>query len=103
ITSELGQTSAWYSIVGGEDPSRSQTLDQPHDYQIDTDDEGTPRNSEQPPLTDIDGLVTDDGLLRVTTTEATAVSPGGSALLTAVVGDAADPLLDGRYELIDGR
>ncbi|GAB3600927.1 hypothetical protein GCM10027408_30500 [Microbacterium tumbae] len=103
ITAELGGTAAWFMIVGGEDPTRGQAPDDPYWYDVERDEDGAPVHPELTPPDDLDGLVPDRELLEVSRGEVMARTPDGAGRLSAVVGDAADPRLDGRYELLDGR
>lgn len=102
ITAELGASATMYRIVGGEDPSRTQSLDDPGWWQVDWDEHGEPVNPELPAPEDLDGLLDDPALLVVVAGEVTAVTPGGTARIHALVGDAADIALAGRYELLEG-
>ncbi|MFT4228954.1 MAG: hypothetical protein QM602_01545, partial [Microbacterium sp.] len=104
-TAELGQADAWLQIVGGYDPSREQILDDPWSWQIDRRDEGTPVNPEQPPLAEGPGALLPPGarVLEVAESHARVRTAAGIADLPAYVGDAADPVLRGRFELLSGR
>lgn len=103
ITAELGQTDAWFTIVGGPDPSRSQAVDSPYNFEIEYGLDGDPVNPELPEPDEVSGIPTGTPVLTVAHAEVTAKTPGGTGLLDAWVGDAADPLLNGRYELLEGR
>ncbi|MGM7666272.1 FtsX-like permease family protein [Microbacterium sp. A93] len=103
ITSELGSAQAWFMVVGGEDPTRSQSTSDPYWYDIERDNDWNPVNPELPPPTGLDGLIPDTPLLEVSRAQIVAETPGGVGLFDGIVGDAIDPALDGRYELLDGR
>ncbi|MFT4260627.1 FtsX-like permease family protein [Microbacterium sp.] len=103
IASELGGAQAWLMIVGGADPSRVQAPDDPFWHDVDRDEDGTPVNPELPPPRDPAALLPGVELLQVARISVTAKTPGGSGILDGIAGDAADPILDGRYELLDGR
>lgn len=104
VVTELGTTESWLTVVGGADPSRQQSAEDPGWYDVDRRDDGEPVNPELDPLDDPTGLVPPGtSLLEVSHASVTATTPGGLGVLDGIVGDAADPRLDGRFELLEGR
>lgn len=103
ITAELGHAGAWLTIVGGEDPTRYQASDDPSWFDVERDAQWRPVHPELPAPADLTGLVPEGELLKVDETNVTVATPGGVGLVAAFIGDAADPRLDGRFELLDGR
>jgi len=102
MTAELGRTDAWLAIVGGSDPSRQQALGYPWDSTVERDENGDPVHPVEPAPASPAAFVP-AATLSVFDTSVEVETPGGLAQLSATVGDAADPALDGRYELIAGR
>lgn len=104
LTAELGSTETALRIVGGYDPSREQDpsgLWASIEYDYDT---GQPIHPELPPPVDLSGLIpTEAELLQVGAMRFTVATPGGIAYFAGLVGDVADPRLEGPLELVDGR
>ncbi|MCR2814955.1 ABC transporter permease [Microbacterium jiangjiandongii] len=105
LTAELGQADSWVAVVYGPDPSLRQYLDRPTWWEVDRDDmTGIPANAEQPmpesaaPLLPrgLDAIEIGEGAV-------TAETAGGTGALAAVIGDAWDPVLAGRFETHEGR
>ncbi|MCR2792166.1 FtsX-like permease family protein [Microbacterium sp. zg.Y625] len=105
LTAELGQADSWVAIVNGPDPSLRQYLDEPTWWELDRDDmTGIPANAEQP-MPESAAPLLPAGLdpIEIGFGAVTAETAGGTGSLAAVIGDAWDPVLDGRFELHDGR
>lgn len=105
VSFELGQMESRIEIVGGEDPSRWQSVDSTWDWSVATDDNGNPVNPEKPAPADADAVipagsevfeVREFGSARVAT-------EGGIASLEVTTGDVWDGRFAGRYRLIEGR
>ncbi|MCR2812418.1 FtsX-like permease family protein [Microbacterium sp. zg.Y1084] len=105
LTAELGQADSWVAVVYGPDPSLRQYLDDPSWWEIDRDDmTGIPANAEQPmPESAAPLLPAGLDLMEIGFAAVTAETAGGTGSLAAVIGEAWDPALDGRFELHDGR
>ncbi|MEQ6896859.1 FtsX-like permease family protein [Microbacterium sp. KR10-403] len=100
----LGQAQSWIGIAGGSDPSRVQAVDNASWTDVDTDDNGAPVHEEGPAPTDVAGAVP-AGTRTIEITEYASVSvdtKGGIGQVEAVTGPAWDPVLTGRYVLLDG-
>lgn len=105
IAAELGEADAWAAVVNGPDPSMHQYLDYPQWWDVDRDqDTGTPLNGEQS-LPESAAPLLPSGLEVIEIGEGNVVAEtaGGVGTLSAVIGDAGDPALAGRFELNDGR
>src|SRR5690606_17212863 len=89
-------------VVGGYDPSRSQSIEDPWWWDIDRDEEGTPIHPSQPEPAVAPALPSGTRLLEVIASTARVETPSGLTTVDAFIGDAADPLLQGRFELIGG-
>lgn len=99
VESELGKADAWVQGVGAT-PDTRQYLDQPmqsYSVEIDGDDGWV-----EPP-TDMTALIDADQFVRIDGAEASVETAAGFGTFYAVIGAAWDPLLDGRYTLLDGR
>ena len=105
LTAELGQADSWVAVVNGPDPSLRQYLDRPTWWEIDRDDmTGIPANAEQPmPESAVPLLPRGLDVIEIGEGAVTAETAGGAGALAAVIGDAWDPVLDGRFEMHEGR
>lgn len=103
ITSELGNADAWVSIVHGPDPSLTQAFDSTDEWTVETNDKG-PVNA-QLPLYPSAAPFLPAGLHPIEIGEgiASVDSASGIASMMTVVGDAGDPALRGRFQLVSGR
>lgn len=94
---EVGKTAAWLQIVGAPDPTRQQWLDDPSVLSY------SGSGSEDEPPTSVSGVVpAGTELLTLTQANAGVETRGGTADLSAVIGDVGDQRLDGRLQLIEG-
>ncbi|MET0812557.1 MAG: FtsX-like permease family protein, partial [Microbacterium sp.] len=105
VTLELGEAQSRFEIVSGADPSLRQSPGDPWYWEIDRDPAtGEPTNPVEAPLADPLSLVPrGTEIIEIGTGRAVARTPGGVGAFSAVVGDAWDPALAGRYELLAGR
>jgi len=100
----LGQAQSWIGIAGGADPSRTQAVDNADWNDIDLDGNGDPVHEQGPAPTDVTGAVP-AGTRTIEISQYGTVSvntAGGIGQIEAVTGPAWDPVLTGRYVLLDG-
>lgn len=103
IRAELGGADAWVSIVNGPDPSLTQYLDEPTWWDVAREEQtGELINEELPPHGSARPFLP-AGAIEIGAGRVTAETAGGIGAMTAVIGDAAAPVLRGRFELIEGR
>ncbi|MDL5351622.1 FtsX-like permease family protein [Microbacterium sp. zg-YB36] len=105
LTAELGQADSWVAIVNGPDPSLRQYLDEPTWWELDREDmTGIPVNPEQP-MPESAAPLLPAGLdpIEIGFGAVTAETAGGTGSLAAVIGDAWDPVLEGRFEIREGQ
>lgn len=97
---QLGGADAWLEPMGGMAGMR-QYLDDPYRLFM-ADESGTAPAAVDPPET-VNPLVDADRLIPIRHAVASVTTANGTGSFTVVAGDAWDPLLDGRYTLVDGR
>lgn len=103
IRAELGEADAWVSIVHGPDPSLTQYLDEPTWWDVAREEQtGELINEELPPHESARPFLP-AGAIEIGAGRVTAETAGGIGAMTAVIGDAAVPVLRGRFELLEGR
>lgn len=103
LTAELGQADSRITIVSGPDPSLVQYLDQPTWWQIEYDERGLPVHPVLPMHPSaIPFLPTGLAAVEIGTASVTARTATGIGPMTAVIGDAGDPVLAGRFSLLEG-
>ncbi|MBD3943272.1 FtsX-like permease family protein [Microbacterium sp. NEAU-LLC] len=103
-TLELGRNETWLTVVGGPDPSRTQSVDQPWDNSVSTDGAGQPINP-QLPAPDDAGAVLPAGASTIEVREQGSLfvdTAGGTGRVPVTVGSVWDPVFAGRYAVIDG-
>ncbi|WP_188713381.1 ABC transporter permease [Microbacterium sorbitolivorans] len=99
VDSELGQADAW--VQGqGTTPGYRQYLDQPMQSYVADPDVGD--EWIEPPA-DITTVIDADEFVRIDGATASVETESGFGLFYAVIGSTWDPLLEGRYTLLDGR
>lgn len=105
VALELGEAQSRVEIVSGADPSLWQSPGDPWYWEIDRDPAtGEPVNPVEDPLDDPRSLLPrGTETIEIGTGRAIARTPGGVGAFSAVIGDAWDPALAGRFELISGR
>ncbi len=104
ITAELGHSDAWLQVVGGPDPSRWQNVADPWWNSVERDDDNVPVNPELPPIDDVTGLLPPGTrVIEIALAAMVAETPGGLGNFEAIIGEAWDPALDGRFEFLTGR
>ncbi len=105
VTLELGRTQSWIRVAGGADPSRRQAIDMPQMTSQERTEQGVPVHPDLPPPTDLRdaALPADTETISITESSARITTRTGVAELPVVYGDAWDPRLDGRYDVISGR
>jgi len=104
LTAELGQADTWVAVVNGPDPSLRQYLDQPSWWEIDREEmTGEPVNAAEP-LPESAAPLLPAGLdpIEIGLGSVTAETAGGTGSLAAVIGEAWEPILEGRFEIHDG-
>lgn len=103
LTAELGRTDTRVNIVSGPDPTLTQYLDQPSWWEIDRDADGMPVNDPEPlPESAIPFLPAGLDPIEIGTASVTARTATGVGPMTAVIGDAGDPALTGRFSVVAG-
>lgn len=101
---ELGRHQSWLQIVGGLDPTRWQSVDQPYEYGVESDDTGKPVNVEGPRPDDPSEYVPADAELRTITEWGSLYveTETGIGQVSATAGDVWDEVFEGRYVVLDG-
>ncbi|MFE5409877.1 FtsX-like permease family protein [Microbacterium sp. NPDC056569] len=101
---QLGANESWLEVTGGPDPTRWQSVDQPYDNRVATDESGNPLNPFLPRPTELPDSVPDDAtVLPVQQYGSAAVeTEDGVAWLTATSGEVWAPSFAGLYVPIDG-
>ncbi|MFC3399292.1 hypothetical protein ACFOEP_12810 [Microbacterium amylolyticum] len=104
IDTEIGSADAALEIVGGPDPTRTQYLDDPFWTRVDQGDDGWPIHAEQEPPESAEGFVPDGAqVMSITGGMVDVETEHGRAQVDAEEGAAWDPLVRGRYLILDGR
>ncbi|MGI6879483.1 FtsX-like permease family protein [Microbacterium sp. gxy059] len=103
IVDTLGRADVALEVVGGPDPTRRQYFDQPYWAEVATDDDGYPLNEELPPRADIEEILPDVDLIETAYAQVIARTDKGVGTLPVEVGRTWDPLLEGRYRVLEGR
>ncbi|WP_156762209.1 ABC transporter permease [Microbacterium karelineae] len=98
VDAELGNADAWVQAVSMGEGMRQQ-LDEP------TSSYSTGPASDEgiPPADDVRAHIDADRLIEIAHGDAVVETDDGIASLPVTIGDAWDPLLDGRYTLLEGR
>ena len=104
VALDLGGAQSRFEIVSGPDRTLSQSPSDPRWWEIERDEvTGEAKNPPQQPLRDPLALMPrGTETIEIGAGRATALTPRGVGSFSAVVGDAWDPALAGRYELISG-
>lgn len=102
---ELGGMASRIEVVGGEDPSRWQSVDSTWDWAVATDAEGRPIHPEKPAPDSPDAAVpAGSDVLEVREfSSARVTTQEGIASLEVTTGDVWDERFEGRYVAIEGR
>jgi putative ABC transport system permease protein len=105
VTLALGDSQARFEIVNGPDPSLSQVAEDPGNWSVDWDEDAVkPANPELARIADpLDLIPTGTRTLEISTGMVTGETAGGLGNLGAVIGQAWDPSLAGRFEAIAGQ
>jgi hypothetical protein len=105
VTFELGRMESRIEIVGGEDPSRWQSVDSTWDWGVATDANGNPVNPEKPAPANADAVIPSGAEVFEVREFGTvrAETPDGIASLEVTTGDVWDERFAGRYHLLEGR
>ena len=97
---ELGGADAWLEPMGGMAGVR-QYLDDPHGLFLVEESSDEPAAVEPPDS--VDQLIDAERVIAIRHALASVTTAHGTGSFTVVAGDAWDPLLDGRYALLEGR
>lgn len=105
VALDLGESQARLEIVNGPDPSLMQAADDPTNWHVAWDEGAVkPVNPELPRIADPLALIPSGTRnLEISNGAVTAQTAGGLGNVAAVVGQAWDPSLTGRFEAIAGR